>query len=498
MLDRFRRLSLRTRIMFALAVLVVIALSGGATTIWMVHRMDSALSSVVSSKVAALNIAQEMESSLAMQRGLMSYYFIDGNSEWLTQLDQHRFAFEGWLKKARDVTGTDSEREILNNIESRYIRFTNMREQVVELYRAGSREEGYKLQKEVRNPFFSIKDLCEQYKKAQYEGIASLTQAMHSQVLFFDISASVAMVFAAILGISLTVLLLHRVLVPIRLLALAAGSHEDKTLDEPDEVKALGNQISGLLESVDLTRTQLRESREHLLQSEKLAQIGKLAAGVAHSIRNPLTSVKMRLFTMERTLSLSSTQKEDFEVISEEISHIDTIVRNFLEFSRPPKLKIQQVSPSDVVDMAIQLLRHRIESYGVTVELVRQRRLPEIDADPEQLKEVFVNLIVNACEAMGDGGRILISEEEGVTDPMGRVVVIRLSDNGPGIPEALREKIFQPFFTTKEEGTGLGLSIAARIIEDHKGCLNVKSRQSKGTSFIITLPCQGNDAWLRS
>jgi len=255
------------------------------------------------------------------------------------------------------------------------------------------------------------------------------------------------------------------------------------------------------MEDVDQTQTQLQQSREHLLQSEKLAMVGKLAAGVAHTIRNPLTSVKMRLFSMERSLALSPAQREDFEVISEEIRHIDTIVRNFLEFSRPPKLKIQPVSLSDVVDSAIQLLRHRIESYGVEVELIRQRRLLPIGGDPEQLKEVFVNLMINACEAMTGGGRIVLREEEGVAEPLGHVVVVRVSDNGPGILEGLLEKIFQPFFSSKEEGTGLGLSIAARIIEDHHGWITVRSRESKGTTFIITLPCAGireERAWLRS
>ena len=263
-------------------------------------------------------------------------------------------------------------------------------------------------------------------------------------------------------------------------------------------MKALGRKIQGLVESVDITRIELEQSRLHLLQSEKLAQIGKLAAGVAHSIRNPLTSVKMRLFTLERTLSLSTAQREDFDVISEEIRHIDTIVANFLEFSRPPKLKIQKTSPSEVIDMAVQLLRHRMDSFGVSLELVRERKLPEIDCDPEQLKEVLVNLIVNACEAMGDGGRIIITEEEGTSEPMGRVVVVRVSDTGPGIAEAIKGRIFEPFYTTKQEGTGLGLSIASRILEEHKGCLSVKCRPNKGTTFTITLPCREEEAWLRS
>ncbi|MHC1727151.1 MAG: ATP-binding protein [Syntrophobacteraceae bacterium] len=493
-----KRFSLRIEIMFAVAALVVIALLGGVTTIWMVHRLDSSLSSVINTRVAALNITQEMESSLAMQRGLLSYFFIDGNSEWLTQLDQHRYAFEKWLKKLREVADSDAEREILNSIESKYIRYTNLRDKVIELYNSGNREEGYRLHKEVRSPFFSVRDLCEQLKQVQYEKIGLVSGNVRSYVRFFDTAASLAMILALTLGTILAVLLWSRVLVPIRLLALTADPQTEGSIDERDEVKALGRKIQGLIESVDTTRTELEQSRSHLLQSEKLAQIGKLAAGVAHSIRNPLTSVKMRLFTMERTLSLSDAEKEDFDVISEEIRHIDTIVQNFLEFSRPPKLKIQRVSPSDVVDMAIQLLHHRIESYGVTIELMRHKRLPEVDADPEQLKEVLVNLIVNACEAMGDGGSILVSEEEGTTGPMGRVSVIRVSDNGPGISESIRDRIFQPFFTTKEEGTGLGLSIAARIIEDHKGWLNFKCRPNKGTTFTITLPCQEDGAWLRS
>jgi signal transduction histidine kinase len=320
---------------------------------------------------------------------------------------------------------------------------------------------------------------------------------IRSELAFMNVMALIAIPGALILGAMLLYTFLKRILEPIRELTGESGLG-GKAVTDGDEVKALSRRVYSLLEDVDQTQTELQQSREHLLQSEKLALVGKLAAGVAHTIRNPLTSVKMRLFSMERSLDLKATQKEDFDVISDEIRHIDTIVRNFLEFSRPPKLKIQNVSPSDVVDLAIQLLRHRIESYGVTVELYRHRKLPEIEGDPEQLKEVLVNLIVNACEAMGDGGQITIREEEGFAERLGNVAVIKLSDNGPGIPETIRDKVFQPFFSTKEEGTGLGLSIAARIIEDHKGCLNVKSREGRGTTFIITLPCKEEGSWLRS
>jgi signal transduction histidine kinase len=234
--------------------------------------------------------------------------------------------------------------------------------------------------------------------------------------------------------------------------------------------------------------SQRKEAERVLRDSEKLALVGKLAASTAHSIRNPLTSVKMRLFSLGRTLELSESQREDFDVISEEIRNIDHIVSHFLEFSRPPEIKKKKVSPSGIVDVAVRLLRHRLESYDSDIELKREQPLPPVMIDPNQLEEVLVNLLVNACEAMGIGGKIVISEKASVVAPLGRVVVIRVSDNGPGIPEAVRESLFEPFFSTKEGGTGLGLSIAARIIEDHGGRLTVDSQEGKGATFTIILP----------
>jgi signal transduction histidine kinase len=191
---------------------------------------------------------------------------------------------------------------------------------------------------------------------------------------------------------------------------------------------------------------------------------------------------------MRRHLELPPPQQEDLDVISEEIRHIDAIVRNFLEYSRPPKLKIQQVNPSAVVDLAITLLRPRLESFNVSVSVNRKHPLPEIWADPDQLKEVLVNLMVNACEAMVKGGSIIVTESEDFLAGLGRVVRIQIQDNGPGIPASMQEKIFQPFFSNKEEGTGLGLSIAARIVEEHGGTIGVKSRSREGATFTILLP----------
>ena len=486
----WKRLSLRSRIALVLGALVVITVGGGLVSILHTFIMDQLFTDVMESDVLALQAAQELENSLVMQKGYATYFYQDGDPAWLQQLDAAETSFESWLKKARQWAATDKEREILNQIESRYIRFNDSRSRVLNLYKEGKRDAGLDLHKTVRKQLFSVIDLCRELKKAYQDRISAARKRFEERARLISVTACVALIIVVVLSVALAYILLNQVLGPIRQLAMESdGRRLDGEMT--NEVTALSKRFQHLIEDVDQTRSKLKWSREHLQQAEKWALVGKLAAGVAHSVRNPLTSVKMRLFSLGRALALSPSQKEDFEVIAEEIRHIDIIVGNFLEFSRPPKLKMQRMSPSDAVDNAIQLLKHRLESYDVKVEVHRDGRLPEIAADSDQLKEVLVNLMVNACEAMVNGGSISIHEAASTSETEGEVVSIRVSDTGPGVPEPIREKLFQPFFSSKEEGTGLGLSIAMRIVEEHGGWLDVESEEGKGATFIITLPAQG-------
>jgi signal transduction histidine kinase len=492
----WKGLSLRARILVLLTALMLTTLGGGLVTLWHNEAMDSLLASLVEKNVASFQAAQELEVALLMQKGHLTYYFLDGDPQWLTQLEKYKQIFLEWLQKARKSAYTEAMSEIIGQIEAEYKRYVAARGQVIKLYQEGRKEEGARLHWEVRRQFVALINLCERYKLIQEYAIARVRTESQARARFINAFALVAVPAVGGLGVLLAYVLIKQILGPIRRLALETAPANPGS--EPDEVKALSRRVYSLIEDVDLAQSELERSQEHLLQSGKWAMVGKLAAGVAHSIRNPLTSVNMRLFSLKRSLKMSASQQEDFQVISEEIRHIDSIVRNFLEFSRPPKLKMQKISPSDVVDLALQLLRQRLESYVVEVKLIRGLRLPEIWADPDQLKEVLANLLVNGCEMMAGGGTITIQEEEKVEAPLGHVVAIRVSDNGPGIPESIRDKVFQPFFSTKEEGTGLGLSIATRIIEDHGGRLELASQEQAGATFIITLPLREDEAWATS
>lgn len=493
----WKSLSLRARVFVLLAALILTTMVGGLVTLWHNKAMDSLLASLVEKNVASFHAAEELETALLRQKGFLTYYFLNGDPAWLQEIDRYNQTFEEWLQKAKKSAYTEAMGEILGEIDSEYHQYIQARQQVIQLYQEGKREEGATLHWQVRRRFVNLINLCERYKLIHEDTISRARTESQARARFINAFTLVAVPTVAVLGVLLAYILIKQILGPIRRLAMEAAPVNPQG-KVPDEVKALSHRVHSLIEDVDLVQSELERSQEHLLQSGKWAMVGKLAAGVAHSIRNPLTSVKMRLFSMERSLMLTPPQKEDFEVISEEIRHIDTIVRNFLEFSRPPKLQMQQVSPSDVVDMALVLLRYRLESYGVEVQLIREKRLPELWADPDQLKEVLANLLINACEVMVNGGRITITEEETVGASGEQMAVIRVHDTGPGILESIQDKVFQPFFSTKEEGTGLGLSIATRIIQDHGGRLELTSQEHQGATFIITLPLKEEKTWATS
>jgi signal transduction histidine kinase len=485
----WERIPLRARIYIILAALTTITLSGGAVTVWYTYRLEGLLTQVIDRHVAAYQAAEALETALVNQKGFVSYYFLDNDPDWLRQLGKHRQVFDERLEESRTLIDSQRQKEIIDRIETRYRGYTAAKDRVIALYKAGNREQGSRLHREVRESFFETLDLCRRYKSLHTQRIAEARRHSYAEASRLRVSAVTGMLVAFLLALLLVFVLVYQILGPVRRLAAEAGREGGGPERSRDEVKTLSRSVRGLIEEYDHTHSELKKSRETLLQAEKLVLVGKLAAGVAHSIRNPLTSVNMRLFSLGRTLQLEGPQKEDFDVIAEEIRHIDAIVQNFLEFSRRPKLRPQLVNPSDLVDMTLQLLHHRLKSYEVEIRVERKESpLPMIHADPEQLKEVLVNLIVNACEAMDRGGTIVIREDAPDGPKAGRAVRIRVVDNGPGIPESLQDKILQPFFTTKDEGTGLGLSIAARILEEHGGFLDVESKEGEGTTFTIVLP----------
>ena len=485
-------LSLKTRVYLVNAILLGITLVGAVLMVWYTYKIEGVFKNIINRNVMIFESAEALGTALMNQKGNLTYFFQDGNQEWLVELARYRTIFENKLEEVKNRVEEPWEKKAVSQIESDYRVYISARDEVIELYRKGDKQKGFALHQNVRQSFFKIIDLCDQFKEFHKEKIENAIETSRKEANRLRIIALMAIVSVTLLSLLINFIFARHIMGPIRKLILQVD--EEGAGKSMNEVDALQRGVMGLIENAEETHQKLKQSQESLLQSEKMALIGKLAAGTAHSIRNPLTSVKLRLFSLNRSAALSNNQREDLNVISGEIIQINKIVENFLEFARPPKLVMKLMSPSAVVDSAVYLLEQRLRSYHVNLKIKRPGHLSKTLIDPEQLKEVLVNIIINACEAMKKGGIVIIREEEIDAEFQKRADVIRISDNGEGIAEEIREKIFDPFFTTKEEGTGLGLSIAFNIIHEHGGKIEVETKKGKGTDFTITLPIKGNDS----
>jgi len=242
-----------------------------------------------------------------------------------------------------------------------------------------------------------------------------------------------------------------------------------------------------LYHELDAKMREIQRMQDQLVEAEKLSAIGKLAAGVAHEINNPLTGIMCFAELLLTDKGLSAQQREDMESILQQSQRCRRIVQNLLQFSRRKKGETGPVDTATLVEAVLQLSKYDLTKANIEVEKNFPADLPAIQGDFSQLEQVFLNLLTNARQALE--GRKNARLRIGASEETGRVV-IRFEDNGCGIPKENLARIFDPFFTTKMvgQGTGLGLSISYGIIQQHNGTIKVESKTDAGTTFIIVLP----------
>ena len=248
-----------------------------------------------------------------------------------------------------------------------------------------------------------------------------------------------------------------------------------------EELKTFSQQME---EKIQKTTADLRKTEAQLIRSEKLAALGQLAAGIAHEIRNPLTSINILIHSLTENLPSGDSHREDLKVIEEEINRINEILDRFLRFAKPAPPLLERTDVASIFEETLQLIRPRIEKQLIVVQKEFQA-LPIILMDREQMKQVALNLLLNAVQAMPKGGTLML---RGQNSEDGQWIRISIQDSGMGIPNEDMNKLFDPFFSTKEGGVGLGLSIAHRIIDQHHGKIEVESTPGEGTLFTIWLP----------
>ena len=255
------------------------------------------------------------------------------------------------------------------------------------------------------------------------------------------------------------------------------------TLQENEGMEYLHAQMHNLMREIEQTVQRLQQREHEVLRAEQLAAVGQLAAGVAHELRNPLTAVKMLVQSSREDLEERGLPAEDLQVIEQEIRRLERSLQTFLDFARPPKMERREVSLVALVTQALALLGGRARQQRVRIDFFPPDPDITLSADGEQLRQLLVNLMMNALDAMPTGGILTVAVDQDADQ-----VQLSVRDTGAGIAPQIMPRLFEPFVSGKETGLGLGLVVSQRIAEDHGGKLRAWNLPALGACFALTLP----------
>jgi signal transduction histidine kinase len=454
------KLGIRGRLTwFATAiVLIALAIAWTARTTWEQARQLN--DRLVKVQVESFEIADHFQAILLKLNVTLRHYQASHNPADWAEFVRESEALDRWIDEQMKVLNNPDERAILDRINNAYDTFredahgmTNHLQGSASKDRAAALLEQAEIQSQ--NLFGLGNELAKAHRKIVDDVIASTRN-------------SLPFLLQLIFGLLLV------------LLALGAWV----------AVVVYRDMIAPL-------RVKLIESHALIERQEKLASLGVLAAGVAHEIRNPLTAIKARLFTQQKRLSAGSPEAEDATVINEEINRLERIVRDFLQFARPANPKLVRVSADTPLRQVRELMAAQLEKRGIQLKIDAMAPA-EIEVDPQQIKQVLINLVQNAADSIGQNGSVTLRVRAGHSLLSGAsrpVAILEVEDTGKGITPEVEKRLFDPFFTTKETGTGLGLAIAARIVEKHGGLLEFQTRVNHGTIFGIVLPrCRSDES----
>jgi signal transduction histidine kinase len=260
------------------------------------------------------------------------------------------------------------------------------------------------------------------------------------------------------------------------------------TVEEEGDLPDLHRQVQGITEEIERIIEQLQQREREVYRAEQLAAVGQVAAGVAHELRNPLTSVKMLVQTgMEQ--SGSGLSRDELGIMEREIRRMEKCIQVFLDFARPPASERRPSDLVGVIDEAIALIEGRARRQKIDIEKKFPDQAVRLNIDPEQIRQVLINLFLNAIDAMPRGGRLSIELARRAGGD-GETVEVSVRDTGCGIAPRIQERLFEPFVSSKDSGLGLGLSICKRLIETHGGTIHGENLPTGGARFTFSLPAR--------
>jgi signal transduction histidine kinase len=453
---------IRLWILIAALVLVAGGTIGALFSAW--RRVQLLQSNLTSSQIESFQLASEIRRDLlTLNNSLLNYALVRDSQQW-ADFDKTSRDLDRWMDdhdpslKPPPVLTTGIERKVFKELNNAYADYLSSARAVhtngmPALVTAGQIAQLDPFNTQAQRMHDLVRVLSDAHRSAETEFLAKTTASLAS--------------------------LEHMLIASIVLLLVL--------------VATLGRVI--YRDMIAPLRTKLVHSQSLLESQEKLATLGTLAAGIAHEIRNPLTSLKARLYTLEKHLQVVPAARKDTEIISSEISRLEHIVQGVLSFARPAEPKLETIAADALLQEIQGLMSPNFESRSVQLVVQSSPEL-SVRADSGHLKQVLINLARNAAEAIDGSGTVTLRARATRAQRGGQeteAVIFEVSDTGKGIPPEVEKRLFDPFFSTKETGTGLGLPISARLVQKQGGTLQYQTRPGHGTTFGVVLPRVIND-----
>jgi signal transduction histidine kinase len=476
-------------------VTIAIILAGGFLIISYIYKLQDETTALMDQNIRSAKTAKELTLSLYDIRAASLTYLFDRSPERIAILQQKQNDFILLLQKAKESANTEEENVLIQQISALFSNYQQTLTNALELHKIGRISQPNKLIvhasqdlintiEEKTNTFI----LKNESAQAEYEASIEKNENIIRSAMY-------ALGFGGIfLGIVLGWMIARIILNPIYKLVLkvrdAAGSEmvEHIKMSPGKELEELDLHINRLIGRINQAHEDLRRNRELLERSSKLAAIGKIAPALAHEIRNPLTAIKMLIYSMMEEPGISKDKLHDLEIITHEINRVEGFLQNFLKYARPAKPQMQLISIVPVVQETLQLMQPRFRQSKVKLIESHEQENLKIKADPDMIKQVVMNLVLNAVESIGQEGELRFSTQTKTDNEENTFLQIIISDNGPGIPDDILDSLFDPFVKGKDQGIGLGLSISQRIAELHHGWINASNNSGRGATFTVNLP----------
>jgi signal transduction histidine kinase len=410
--------------------------------VWSINRLQENRVVLLKQNVRSLRAAQEMEVRLRQLRLHSLLYVMDSSTARRERVTADERQFQEAYTQALEAAHLPRERELLKKIDASYQSYHTALQQAPDHVPFKSATIRKLLDWADDHPVQHLLDTCEELVRFNRENRAKLAEESE-----------------AVSQQGRTALLLAGVIGPV------------------------GGLIGGFGVAWGLSR-RMQEQQREVDRAEQLAAVGQLAASIAHEVRNPLTSIKLLVSAALRSRPAQPLTTEDLHVIHDEVSQLERRVQTLLDFARPADVVRRPCDLRTIVHRAIELVQARLRQQGVGPALDLPETPVSVEADPDHLTGVLVNLFLNALDVMPHGGKLSLTLRG---EPEGQCR-LAVADTGPGIAPSVIGRLFTPFATTKPTGTGLGLSICRRVVQDHGGTLTGQNRPEGGACFTITLP----------